>query len=73
MEGCKVCWESPTGTSRFVRPDSHAEERDNEVDEYDIVLTPYDMDHLKGNQPIFKGVDNVLVRMVPPPEEQSDE
>jgi hypothetical protein len=22
MEGCKVCWVSPVGTGRFVRPDA---------------------------------------------------
>jgi len=25
-EGCEVCWVSPVGTHRFVRPDSNASE-----------------------------------------------
>ena len=29
-EGCEICWVSPAGTSRFVRPDSVDEEVDTE-------------------------------------------
>lgn len=34
----------------------------SDVEELDVWLTPHDMDHLRGGQPVFKGVgDDTLI------------
>ena len=32
MEGCEICWISPAGTARFVRPDSIDDLTDGGID-----------------------------------------